>query len=219
MLARPVLFIFIWFSLFSSFFLGPDALALFAQTPDATPAPIEQPLDETQFLLGTDPATVMQDPLAPPRQSALVSFGAGVRAFFVLALVLALAYFFLRFLRKLSGQEIQQSSVIKVMASQTLKGQASVHIIEVADSLYLLGVGDSVNLISEITDKDAIDQLKLELTRQQANPQGFAQLLRTKLAINGADPGVKTVLNTDQHADRLRQLLDDKKDSQGSTQA
>lgn len=152
-------------------------------------------------------------PNAQPAVStnAFTSVGATFRAFFVLALVLAMAYLFLRFLRKLSGQESSESHVIKVMASQTLKGQCGLHIVEIAGKVYILGAGESVSLISEITNKEALDELRLSVN-QKPLKQSFAQLLRGKLALQGVDPKIKTMLNTDEQADRLRQLLPKKTD-------
>ncbi len=153
---------------------------------------------------------VLQEEAVPPATQQNVrmgsSIGATLRAFFVLALVLALSYFFLRFLRRLSGQETYESSTIKIIASQSLRGQASVQIVEVANRIFVLGVGENVSLITEVTEKEVLDELRLQAS-QQIPKQSFAQLLRGKLAIQGADPKMKTMLNTEQQADRIRQLL------------
>lgn len=184
-------------------------LLVFAQegSPQAIDQQTQQPetLNEADFVLG-EAATpkAVQVPV-------LTSMGATVRAFFVLALVLGLAYLFLRFLRKISGQEGGESSAIKIMASQTLKGQAGLYIVEIAHKVYILGVADTVNLISEITDKEVVDELRLQ-SSQQAPKQTFGQMFRGKLALQGVDPKVKTVLNTERQTDRLRQLLPKKDD-------
>ena len=185
------------------FILSIGGVSVFAQgAAEANQQGQNVAVDETQM--------VLQEEAAPAAAQQNVrmgsSIGATLRAFFVLALVLALSYFFLRFLRRLSGQETYESSTIKIIASQSLRGQASVQIVEVANRVFVLGVGENVSLITEVTEKEALDELRLQAS-QQIPKQSFAQLLRGKLAIQGADPKMKTMLNTEQQADRIRQLL------------
>lgn len=185
------------------FILSIGGVSIFAQgTAEANQQAQNVAIDETQMVLQEEatPAVTQQN----VRMDS--SIGTTLRAFFVLALVLALSYFFLRFLRRFSGQETYESSTIKIIASQSLRGQASVQIIEVANRIFVLGVGENVSLIAEVAEKEALDELRLQAS-QQIPKQSFAQLLRGKLTIQGADPKIKTILNTEQQTDRIRQLL------------
>ncbi len=95
-----------------------------------------------------------------------------IRLFFALVLVLALIYVLLKFLNK------RNKLFSKVRALESLGGVSvgqnkSVQIIRLGDRFYLLGVGDNVDLLQEITDAS----VKAELQRQGEMQQGTSGVL------------------------------------------
>ena len=85
-----------------------------------------------------------------------------LRMILFLGLVIAAIYLFFYFLKRLSGRTAAESGLIRLLGSRSLKGEASVHLVEIGNQTFLVGSG-SANLISEITDKETLDGPKLEL--------------------------------------------------------
>ncbi|RIU96356.1 flagellar biosynthetic protein FliO [Oceanobacillus picturae] len=96
-----------------------------------------------------------------------------IKMFFALVLVLALIYVLLKFLNK------RNKLFTKVRALESLGGVSvgqnkSVQIVRLGDRFYLLGVGDNVELLQEITDEN----VKADLIRQdEAQQQGTGGIL------------------------------------------
>ncbi|MGP4065413.1 flagellar biosynthetic protein FliO [Oceanobacillus sp. M65] len=95
-----------------------------------------------------------------------------IKMFFALVLVLALIYVLLKFLNK------RNKLFTKVRALESLGGVSvgqnkSVQIVRLGDRFYLLGVGDNVELLQEITDAN----VKADLIRQDEAQQGTGGIL------------------------------------------
>ncbi|WP_143848869.1 flagellar biosynthetic protein FliO [Alkalicoccobacillus porphyridii] len=87
-----------------------------------------------------------------------------------LALIIALLYGLLRFLSKRT-KSFQQSQLLENMGGVPLGPNRSVQLIKVGDRVLVVGVGDSIQLLTEI---DAEDERKalLDLQQEQANQVG-----------------------------------------------
>lgn len=77
-----------------------------------------------------------------------------------LFLVLALIYFLLKFLNKRNNLTQQKS--LQNMGGISVGPSKSVQIIKVGSRLYLIGVGDNVEMLGEITDEALINELLAE---------------------------------------------------------
>lgn len=139
--------------------------------------------DESFMLMDDEPA-----PIAVPRR-AVGGVGAIVQAIFSLMVVIGLIFITLHLLRKGSGNASVTSSSVTILAQQTLKAGASLLVVDVAGKVLILGVGDDVNLISEVTEQETIDQLRLN-TPAPANTS-FVSLLSAKLTQKGHAPTAK----------------------------
>ncbi len=65
------------------------------------------------------------------------------------------------------GRKIQENEMIRVLGSRGLSGSKALHLVEVGSSVFLVGASDGgVELISEITDKESLDALKLKAAQQ-----------------------------------------------------
>ena len=127
-------------------------------TAAARELPSAEPVDEsTLFLDGT--------PNSEGGPSINVSpFGIWdlLRMLLVLAAVIGVVYgIFFLLKRGAKGKFIQNGS-IRLLGSQSLPGNRSMYLVEVGSQVFLIGAGgDSVNLISEITDKETVDAMIL----------------------------------------------------------
>ena len=103
-----------------------------------------------------------------------------VRMILVLGLVLGLIYLLYRFLRKNSYIASDDDKFLRRAASISLGPGKSVQIVTLIDKAYLVGVSEnSINLISEIEDKELINALNLYADKTQAasKPKNFSEIL------------------------------------------
>ena len=110
---------------------------------------------------GANPAQAAQ-PAAPG-----VSTWDFVRMLIILAAVVGAIYLLFWILRKSSGRKIAENELIRVLGSRSLPGNRSLHLVEVGTSVYLIGSSDGgVELISEITDKESLDSVRLKAAEE-----------------------------------------------------
>ncbi|HTO21137.1 MAG TPA: flagellar biosynthetic protein FliO [Spirochaetia bacterium] len=157
---------------------GPSAGSSAAGRPAAV-------LDESKIPLGTSPAgtgspgATGAGAAAPAPPSGGVSTWDFVRMILVLACVLGIIYLLFWLLRRGAGRRVVENDLIRVLGSRGLSGSRSLHLVEVGSSVYLVGSSDGgVELISEITDKETLDSLRLKAAEQStAGRRTFAQAL------------------------------------------
>jgi flagellar protein FliO/FliZ len=81
----------------------------------------------------------------------------------VLALVLAAIYGVYRLMKKASRPKTADSSAVRLLASTSLGPGKALHVVSLGTKAFLIGATDnSVNLVSEIDDKEFVDALVLE---------------------------------------------------------
>ncbi len=137
-------------------------------------------LDESRIPLG-NPATGGTAAAAAPAPAGTpgVSTWDFVRMILVLACVIGVIYVLFWLLRKGTGRKIQENDLIRVLGSRGLSGNRSLHLVEVGSSIYLVGSSDGgVALISEITEKESLDAVRLKAAEQApAGRRTFQQTL------------------------------------------
>ncbi|MDR2741115.1 MAG: flagellar biosynthetic protein FliO [Treponema sp.] len=122
---------------------------------------------------------------APGTSPSPVSSGFVVfRMVLVLALVAAAVYGAVFFIRRASRPRDSRNPHLKILTSAHLGSNRFVYVVNVGNQAWLVGAGEGgVSLISEITDKDALDTMLLEDSQKQAESPGgrfpdFRTLLR-----------------------------------------
>jgi len=148
-------------------------------------------VDETQFLITDEPlpGEGAVDPEAdiPLEEAELTGTALGpgdyLRMLGALLFVVLLMFLFLRWMKKAGKGNLQENEQIRLLGGRSLGGSRALHIIEVGNQTFLIGASDSqVSLISEITDKETQDQLRLNYeTEQKPSAPHFARLLWDKL--------------------------------------
>ncbi|MDZ5711732.1 flagellar biosynthetic protein FliO [Jeotgalibacillus haloalkalitolerans] len=114
-----------------------------------------------------------------------INFWTFVRLIGALAFVVILLYALLKFVNS-KTKNFQQSRLIKNMGGTTLGGNRSVQIVKIADSYYILGVGEDVNLIKEINSPDEIEEIEEYFDQsesiQQSPVSGWVEKLKERKA-------------------------------------
>ena len=122
------------------------------------------------------------EPSEPQEEPAEV--GANTNIFFLLIklvfytiVVVGLIYLLIRFLSK-RQQKLQHHSVFTPIGGTPLGNNKSVQLVKVGDSLYMIGVGDNVNLLKEIEDKEEVERI-LEQAEEQKTGFSFMNQKQT----------------------------------------
>ncbi len=109
-----------------------------------------------------------------------------VRMVLVLGGVLGVIYL-LFFLLKKAGRPVKDSgSIINVIATKNLTNNSAVHILKVGNQYFLVGAGDgNIRLLSEITDRETLDQFKLESSGPLSQNRSFSDVIKGVFRGNG----------------------------------
>jgi len=147
-------------------------------------------LNENELLIpdngraGATPAGTGQPAGAPsasaqPPATPGVSTWDFVRMLLILGAVIAAIYVVFWLLRRGAGKRITENDLIRVLGSRSLAGNRSLHIVEVGTSVFLVGASDGgVQLISEITDKESLDSVRIRAAEEgPAGRRTFQQIL------------------------------------------
>lgn len=164
-------------------FAGYTAAFGFAQQTSDEPVPAadqsqneSELADESLMLFDDEP-----DPTLDQTQDAIETGGLWdwVRMIVVLALVLAMIYAVVWFLKRIQQPRRPETSLIDIAASQTLSGSRSVHLIRVGQQVFLVGEAENaVQLVSEITNQESLDEIRLKAPLERSNAaKSFSELL------------------------------------------
>lgn len=133
--------------------------------------------DETTLTVDTDTAGTA----GPDLNNNVSTFSAWdiLRMVLVLGAVLGVIYLLFYLLKKASRPVKDSGSIIDLIATRSLTNNSAVHLIKVGNQVFLLGAGDSgIRLVSEITDKETLDQISLENSSSGAGTKSFAEVLK-----------------------------------------
>ena len=160
------------FSIFLVSFLGAQE---FTPQPEDSAPVSELKQRESEILLGDDPS--VEQTVDSVGQTGTAWFF--VRLIFVLILVIACIYVIVWILRRSGNPKFAPDPYLKKVASLNLGPGKSVYIVSTPTQAFMVGVTDnSVNKIGEITDKDLIDMMNINVEKQPADkPKDFASIL------------------------------------------
>lgn len=113
--------------------------------------------------------------------------GTFIETMLILALFVGGLYMLFRFIQKKKGTSVSGETAIKVLSSRSAGGNRMLQIVEVGNQVFFIGVGDgSINLISEISDKETVDWLRMEYTKgPESGSTGFLEKLFNMLGRSG----------------------------------
>lgn len=127
--------------------------------------------------------------------SSTVSFMDYVKMIFALVFVVALIYVLLKFVNKKS-RSYQQTKMIHHLGGSPLGGNRSVQLVKIGKRVFILGVGENIELLKEIEDeveKEELIQFYDEKTPQLSNPKEIlSRLIPFKLDKSSEDVETST---------------------------
>lgn len=155
------------------------AIVPFAVLPQAQDTAIPEVaverLDESTLLLQDESAR------AESQQLSVSPFGLWdlLRMLLVLACVIGVIYLVFYLLKRSGKGRLGATDSIRVLGTQNLPGNRAMYLIEVGSQVFLVGSGgDSVSLISEITDRETVDSLILGAGEAATTTRrGFGELI------------------------------------------
>ncbi|MFC0188884.1 flagellar biosynthetic protein FliO [Fictibacillus aquaticus] len=113
-----------------------------------------------------------------------------VKLLFMLGVVIALLMFVLRFIQKKSSG-FQAGRTLQLMGGVGLGPSRSVQAVKAGNSILLVGVGENVTLLKEITDEEIISQFENQQSTGKASGPSF---LLKKDNTEGGIPAFKELL-------------------------
>ncbi|MCR5724583.1 MAG: flagellar biosynthetic protein FliO [Treponema sp.] len=144
---------------------------------------------QTALSFSTDQSTILlPQSQAVEQAKSPSSVWLFVRMVFVLALVVALIYGVLRFMRKTQTVSDTDDPFLRRVASLSLGQGKSVQVVTLLDHAYIVGVSDSgVQPIGEVTDKELVDSMNLfaDKNSQTKKPRNFSDVLELFMPMSG----------------------------------
>jgi flagellar protein FliO/FliZ len=99
-----------------------------------------------------------------------------LRTVAVMGVIIIGVYFLFRVLVKKKSRLITNSEVIKVLATYPLAANRIIQVVDIGGQVLVLGVSDSsINLITELKDKEVIDQIRLASSKEQGGAGTFKE--------------------------------------------
>ncbi len=106
-----------------------------------------------------------------------------IKTIIVLAALVGGFYYFFKFVTKKTGISTLGEDVIKVLSIVPVGQNKYLQVVDVAGRILVLGVSDAnINLVTEITDRDEIDRIRLLSSKSSpVQPGGFQQYISKQL--------------------------------------
>jgi len=105
-----------------------------------------------------NPELHTEDPTAVGETAVGLTAWDYIKMLLTLLFVLVLLIWVLKFISKKSAH-FQQNNIVRNLGGISLGSQKSVQILQIGDTLYVVGVGENVELLKEINDSDEIEKL------------------------------------------------------------
>ena len=166
--------------------------------------------DETQIIL--DDTAAPADTVQAGDTSFFTTWDF-IKVILILVAVILIVYAVFYALKKAGGNKFQSDELIRLLGSQSLTQNGSVHLIEVGAKYYLVGCGESsVSHIADIDDKETIDEIMLKNPPPVEGHKSFSDFLNLKFGKNSkSSPDLQDKLNNNNkfmhdQAERLKKM-------------
>lgn len=105
------------------------------------------------------------------------------KAILILGTLVGAFYYFFRYVTKKTGIQVLGEDVIRVLAVSPVGQNKYIQVIDLAGKILVVGITDgAINLITEVTDKDEIDRIRLLGSRAAPLAEGgFQELIRKQV--------------------------------------
>lgn len=142
-----------------------------------------QEIDESELLWNGDPADTGADEAAegeeePARLNTFTVWDF-LRMILILGAVIGLIYVIFWFIKKKGSPSLQDNDLFSIVSTQAVASNRAIHLVQVGNQYFLVGSGEnSVNLISEIEDKETVDEIRLKMSqREPGGKKSFRDML------------------------------------------
>lgn len=122
--------------------------------------------DESTEIDGEGPSEQNSEDVVPSLQDQNI-FMLLLRIIFYLILIIALIVALSKFLSS-RQRKMGQHRIIQNLGGSSLGSNKSLQLVKVGGKIYLIGVGDQVNLIKELTNPEEIEQINQDLADQES---------------------------------------------------
>lgn len=119
-----------------------------------------------------------------------------MKAFFALLFVIGLLIALLKFMNR-KNRQYDQNRMIKNLGGISLGQQKSIQLVAIGDTYYVIGVGEDVRLLKEITDAE--DIAKLQQFYKVSEESDLSTALLPRLLMKSARKAKETHSNGDQN--------------------
>jgi flagellar protein FliO/FliZ len=143
-------------------------------------------------------------------QSPVLTAWDFIRMLLILGAVVAAIYIIFRLIKRGAARRLTERELIRLLDSRSLSGNRALHLVEVGNSIYLVGSAESgVALVAELTDKESLDRVRLELSQKPEQERaGFSKLLTGLLKPGSKEniPVNQTINFMKRQQERLKKL-------------
>jgi flagellar protein FliO/FliZ len=88
-----------------------------------------------------------------------------LRMVLVLGAVIGVIYVIFYFLKRRGAPKLQDNELFSIISTQAITNNRTLHLVQVGNQYFLVGSSEqSVNLISEIEDKETVDEIRLRMS-------------------------------------------------------
>lgn len=183
-----------------------DAVTAHGEAPDGTPLAAAPPAlpDERTLTFGDN------GDAAGGGAAGAVGLWDLLRMVLVLAAVLGVIYGLVHILKRARPAGLAESDVIRILDTRKLAANRSLHLVDVAGRLYLVGSGEqAVSLLAEIDDPETIEQVRLvsEAASEADSRRTFRETLGEIVGRSPTGAPVPSALSAQR--ERLRRLGDE----------
>ncbi len=99
-----------------------------------------------------------------------------IKTILILAILVGAFYYFFRFVTKKAGIQVMGEDVIKTLAVTPVGQNRHIQVVDLAGKILVLGVAEgSISLITEVTDRDEINRIRLLGSKAAPAPAGGFQ--------------------------------------------
>ena len=119
--------------------------------------------DETLYTFPESSPESQDDQELTSDPGPLISTWDFLRMILILAIVIGLIYGLFFVLKKTTLKRVVENDLIRVLGSRSLASNKSLHLVEVGNSIFLVGSADGgISMISEIKDSESLDRIHLQ---------------------------------------------------------
>jgi len=150
---------------------------------------------------------VIEDNVDETKPAVALSVWEYIKVVFALVFVVGLLFFLLKFINR-KNRMYDKTRLMKNMGGISLGQHKSVQLVVIAESYYLIGVGEDIRLLKEITDPAEIERLMAFYEEAESGPKtGWLDILLSR-----EKPSKKTTDTTSDFSNVFNTRLDEMKE-------